>query len=168
MTTGATFSRLLAPEQFVKHIQSQFGVDLSKPFKGRTPALQRYLLPLGGMDHDTVYDRDRQIKVQNLLAVQAIAWEAAVRIIEQEQRPRLARIFVEGQPARVTPENNAEQWAARLMDFFTTIQSRPPTNQEISFFDQNFRHLLLQKASPQQAWTAVVYTLLASVEFWNL
>lgn len=162
----ATSARLLAPEQFIKHIQAQFGLDLARPFKGRSSALQRYLLPLGGLDHDTVYERDRQIKVQNLLAAQAIAWEAAVRIMEQEEHPQQAKIFTAAHPASITTDQ--ADWTRRLQDFFLRIQSRPPTPVEINFFDQKFRQLLERKANPVQAWTAIVYTLLASVEFWSL
>jgi len=69
MPPSMTTARLVTPEQFVKHIQTQFGLDLSQPYQGRSAALQRYTLPLGGLDHDTVYERDRQIKMQNLLGI---------------------------------------------------------------------------------------------------
>lgn len=166
MPTATTSARLLTPEQFIKHIQAQFGLDLSKPYKGRSAALQRYLLPLGGVDHDTVYERDRQIKVQNLLAAQAIAWEAAQRIMEQEQRPQRARVLTAGRRAAITPDH--PDWKTVFQDFFLRVHSRLPTPTEIQFFDHKVRQLLERNANPVQAWTAVLYTLLASVEFWSL
>ncbi len=162
----STSARLLAPEQFVRHIQAQFGLDLTKPYKGRSSALQRYLLPLGGLDHDTVYERDRQIKVQNLLAAQAIAWEAALRIMEQEERPQSAKVFITARPAQITTQHPA--WNPRLQDVFLRILSRPTTPAESSLFEKNFQQLLERNANPVQAWTALVYALLASVEFWSL
>ncbi|WP_141732776.1 hypothetical protein [Oligoflexus tunisiensis] len=156
MSSSLTARRLMTPEQFTTHIQTRFGLDLSKPWRGRTSALQRYLLPLGGLDHDTIYERDRDLKVQHLLAVQAIAWEAAVRIIEKNSA------------ALPTPEPQPDLWKDQLQKFYIRIHSRPALDQEVQFLEQRFRQLLQQNVSPQQAWTAVVYTLLASVEFWYL
>lgn len=155
MPTSTASARLVTPEQFVKHIQTQFGLDLSKPYQGRSPALQRYTLPLGGLDHDTVYERDRQIKVQNLLAAQAISWEAALYIMDKEKN-------------KAAPTPDQPEWKDRLQDFFLRIHSRPPTDPEFTFLEERFRKLLERNVTPSQAWTAVVYILLASVEFWTL
>jgi len=166
--TSANQAFLVTPEQFVRHIKSQFGVDLAQTYQGQSSALQRYLLPLGGLDHDTTYERDRNVKVQTLLAVQAIAWEAATRIMEQQQKPKLAKIFLTSNPNTLTTDSDPVAWAQQLDEIFIASLSRLSTENERIFFQQQSREMIQSGATPGQVWTAVLGILLSSMEFWYL
>ena len=190
---GASGDRglLLAPEQFSDMVEKSLSIRLGwTDDQGRFFDLvkRQLAVPLGGVDFVTSRERNRLPKVQTHLIARRLAWDIAQIIVWREvdpNHPEPKQIFdhcdiVEDRPFRTEDNNHSAQvqeqiragelrWETQLIDFYWKLLSRPPSQEEITMMKEAF----LQVSSEYQGWNppgwaVILYTLLASSEFWYL
>ena len=182
---------LLAPEQFSDMIEKSLSLRLGwTDNHGRFFDLvkQQLAVPLGGVDFLTSSQRNHLPKVQTHLIARRLAWEIAQVIVWREvdpNHPDPKQIFdhcniVEDRPFRASDANQSSdaqqairegelRWENQLNDFYWRLLSRPPSQEEISMMKVAFLQVTAEyNGWNPPGWAIILYTILASSEFWYL
>lgn len=182
---------LLAPEQFSDMVEKSLEIRLGwTDHHGRFFDLvkQQLAVPLGGVDFLTSSTRNRLPKVQTHLIARRLAWEIAQVIVWREvdpNHPEPKQIFehcdiVEDRPFRTSDANHSSdvqeqiragelRWETQLIEFYWRLLSRPPSQQEITMMKEAFLQVTGEYDGwNPPGWAVILYTILASSEFWYL
>ncbi len=192
---GATFAddgarinkelSLITPEQFSANIGAALGFD--EPYYVNAIVNDKSVA-LGGIDWRTSFRRNRIPTGQSQLTIRRLAWDIAKRVVERDAhaiashtQPRaftIANVAVDrpflDQDIRLPPElqyavrDGDERYRAQLDDLYWRLLSRPPTDQEVSIMTDLFITTVANEGSALTGWQAVLYVLLASMEYWNI
>lgn len=162
----------LTPEQVSNHIYQALGYRLQATgtfLVTLDVIVESYGVPLGGIDHDTVFSRDRESKVQTMLVARTLAWQIAVLVVNQEAAGTTTNVFTRCNVHTDEPGGGSEAaWLAQIDELYWRLYGRTPAAEEVTALKTAFTTLAAQEASRPAAWQGILYSMLASAEFWNL
>lgn len=169
----------LTPEQIANSLRQAVGFgeeyDFDDPIAGQRVdgLLTQFSLALGGVDFVGVSRRDPATKAQTLLVARVIAWTFAKGAVDKDlAKPVAARsLFTKCRLEVDRPElskDSAAAWENQLGELYWRIYGRAPAPSEIAAVRQSFSDVHKLEGTTTAAWTAVIYSLLSSEEFWHL
>ena len=155
----------LAPEQILKKLSKALDVKLGwKDGQGifHDDLTEVYAVPLGGVDFVTASKRDLSTKVQTLLSVRRVAWDAANTLIwtEANLSDEKKTIFTECKfnqdrplsgPASGQATEGEARWKAQLVLLYQRIYSRSPSEAEVETIRTAFISLMANENSTVSA-----------------
>lgn len=176
---------LMTPEQFVENIKSSLNFDDEYLLES---IMSDHLLALGGVDFRTVKQRSHIPSGQSQLTIHRLAWEIAQKVVETdvilEGKKEPPRAFTEVTIAvdrpylpddiRLPPEiqfsikQGDRRYHAQLNELYWRLLSRPPSDAEVENMTKLFIQTLASENSAVASWKAVLFVLLASMEYWNI
>lgn len=177
---------LITPEQFTGHIAAALGYDDPNAIAN---ILEDKGVALGGIDFRTAKQRTHTPTGQSQLTIRRLAWDIAAQVVGREvylsategkeplvftkcdinvDRPELPG------DQRLPPEvqfavgESVQRWRDQMEDLYWRLLARPPSEQEMVVMKDLFATTLDNENSQAAAWQAVLYVLLASMEYWNI
>jgi hypothetical protein len=156
---------LLTPDQISNRFFESLGYRYERVVKGTKQNLITTTLavPLGGVDFDSVSEYDPNPKVQNLMIVRLLAWNAAKDIVARESKGA-PQIFTKCDLKKDKP--GTERWRAQVDDLYWRLYSRGPREAEWANLEKLFSSIHANEPSLPQTWTLFLYALLSTAEFW--
>lgn len=126
-------------------------------------------VPLGGVDFlNRVRQRDPLTKVQTVLVSRVVAFPAAQALIAKEQER--AGIFTKCSFSEDYPSKDGAartRWVAQIQDFYLRLYARYATDEEVSLIEATFERVYAREGNTADAWLAILYSLISSMETWN-
>jgi hypothetical protein len=180
------------PEQLSQNIKSLGffdGHEVANSYTGDNLDLLTlvYGVPLGGIDFETSSRRDPLTKAQTVLVSRTVSYSFALQIFYKDfHRPPGERLIftscdinhdrpfgLAGDSAMSTPwqdhiKKGEVRWRAQVDDLFWRFLSRPPSESEMEAVKELFFAALEDQNWTGGGWSALLYALLASEEFWHL
>ena len=177
--------RLITPEQFV--------IQLDQALSFRDEAMIRkikeeYGVALGGIDFKSALVRNRTPSGQAQLAIRRLSWDISEMVIERDlllqakgetglglsiakiavDRPKEDSDYFLPPEVVIALEEGEERFYRQLDDLFWRLLSRPPSIEETKTLTETFMQVMKEEKSGDAAWKVVLYTIMASMEFWNI
>lgn len=126
-------------------------------------------IPLGGVDFlNHVRQRDPLTKVQTLLVVRGVSWSVAQTLIAKQQER--SGIFTKCRFSDDYPSKDQAartRWIEQVQDFFLRLYARDATDEEVALIEATFERIRTREGNTADAWLAILYSLISSMETWN-
>lgn len=128
---------------------------------------------MGGVDFVSVARRDAATKAQTLLVARVIAWTFAKGAVTKDlaKSEGSRAVFTKCQLETDRPglsKDSAKAWENQVVELYWRIYGRAPSPVELATVSQAFTEIYKIEGATTSAWTAVLYSLLSSEEFWYL
>jgi hypothetical protein len=176
---------LITPEQFAGNVASALGYDDPEALDA---ILRDKAVALGGVDFRAAQRRSRTPTGQAQLTIRRLAWDIARAVVDRDVLRRtqnepartflLANITVDRPEldddrhlppeAQIAVKDSNRRYHAQIEDLYWRLLSRAPKDEERAIMNDLFLAVLKQESSTIAAWKAVLYALLASMEYWNI
>jgi len=160
----------LSPVQISKHLARTTGLTMVFTSNGYSFDLVSDVLgvTLGGVDFSTVSEYDPFPKVQSLMALRVLAWNAAGLLVVNALKGK-RDVFPGPDLVLVSPKVDRTRWKEVLTELYLRLYSRPPSKEEADAVEATFRRVAdNEEGNAAAAWLMVTYALLCTGEFWNI
>lgn len=192
---GFSLARL-APEQLSNDIDLALAFGASEgQLRHFEPALGQTLdylvigfgVPLGGIDFNTASKRDPATRAQTLLVARVVAWQLASASVwtDHDRNEASRQIFNKcemetdrpymddaddgkSDEERAAIRAGETRWKDQVEELFFRLYSRPPMPDELAAVRTAFVTTIKNEGYPPMGWIIVLYSMLASEEFWHL
>ena len=163
----------LQAEQVSSILRNRLGLTKYVSFdsefnRERDSLIDQFGVALGGVDFLTTESRDFLTRGHTILVAKVIAWRAARDIVEYDlNNPGSTALFNTCDVS--STESSQSCFKDQIEDIFWRIFSRPPSSEEHAKLKSFFSAVKTQESgSSSKAWMAVLYALMATMEFWHI
>lgn len=177
--------RLITPEQFVQNVASTLRYNDQAKLDD---IIQRHAVALGGVDFQSAHKRNRTPTGQAQLTIRRLAWDIAEEVVNREaslqssgekaetfefstiavDRPRVPSDYLQPPEIQLAIKEGEERYQKQIDKLYWLLLSRPPSPAELDLHANTFLKFMELEDSATDAWTASLYIILASMEYWNI
>ena len=176
---------LITPEQFLGNIRSTLGFDDQYVL---SDVLRDKMVALGGVDFREATTRRRTPTAGTALTIRRLAFDIASKVVEADANAaaagkpgktfQIASVGVDRPlnaadlrlPAelQIALKEGDQRYRRQLDDLYFRLLSRPPSDAETQTMSSLFATVAGAESDARVGWTAVLFVLLASMEYWNI